>query len=147
MPCNSDYLDPNEKERAQHDHAESLKWIYENITLEEVPKIVDQSARSPFGNNVLGVDMVVLHCKVMNSLTEEQKDKIFNGDLRDKQRRKTINLYYEHEDRDKQKKKEEEDERRFALRVEIDDDLDELDMFHLRMVKNFIDNLEREEAE
>lgn len=83
MPCNSDYLAPNQKEKNSQEVAQHLVYLSKNITL-HLDSSVIKAAKDSYGNSEKLNQMVFDLCNICRSLTKEERDKyIYNGHNKD----------------------------------------------------------------
>ena len=99
MPCNSDYMDPNQSERNSKEVAEHLMYIQSLQPYIILPKYISEAANNFYGNSDKLNEMVVLLCSIISRFDNEELNRIvYNG--KDPKSRKLANWWDIHEKED-----------------------------------------------
>lgn len=127
MPCNSDYLAPNEKERYRKLCAELILYIQELKGLIFEPKYqgcIEYCAKDDFGGTAydgmfeLIFDPIVELCTIIRSFPDEEREQlIYGGDMRLKKQRQLIDYWEEHYKADRERQ-----EAELALQRKLQED-------------------------
>lgn len=105
MPCNSDYLNPNDAEKNSATVAKHLVYVMTTLGM-AVPKEYMDASVSIYGNTEILDEMVVRLCYILSSSTEEELDLlVYNS--RSRAARELANWWEEHQEADKRRIKEE----------------------------------------
>ena len=114
MPCDSSYMNPNCAEEDSREAAGHLVYI-NSIKKLDLPEYVKEAAKDFYGNQHKLNDIVVLLCKTISEMTEDELNTIvYNG--RSKQSRDLANWWETHQAADRKRiKKEEADKKRREL--------------------------------
>lgn len=100
MPCNSDHMEPNVKERQINEAAQLLSYAYRALG-RVVPKRVVDAANSPYGAGG-GEEMMVELCDLIRNMNEVQQAQIvFNGRVREA--RRLADWWEEHQEEDRKR--------------------------------------------
>lgn len=106
MPCNSDYMNPSEKEQQLQETAMLLTWLNYQLGIRSTDKM-HMAAKNQYCRD----DYVPELCKLVRSLTEEQMNTyVYNG--RDRMSRKLADWWDEHEAADRKRVAKEEEARK-----------------------------------
>ena len=75
MPCDSSYMNPNRAEENSKEAAEHLVYI-NSIKKIDLPEYVKDAAKNFYGNQHKLNDIVVLLCKTVSEMTEDELNTI-----------------------------------------------------------------------
>lgn len=105
MPCRSDYMEPNGRERRLQKTAQLYAYV-----LEKLDQPVPQKVQEASGNIYCTSDFVPKLCKLLSGLNEQVLDELMY-DGRSKMARKLADWWDEHLEADRQRLKQERDEK------------------------------------
>jgi hypothetical protein len=101
MPCNSDYMNPTEKERQLQETAKLYAYALRSVGL-RVPRAVSKAAV----NSYCGVDFVVNLCDLIRNMNQVELERVvYNGHSRES--RRLADWWEVHERADEARKKKE----------------------------------------
>lgn len=112
MPCNSDYLDPNEREREHQRAAKLLVYIHERLAFECPAWITKEAANSYASDERL----IPLLCKTMTNMSEVMRDNFTYKSARLPEARDLADWWETHQEADRKRvAREQEQEAKAAL--------------------------------
>lgn len=103
MPCNSSYMEPDHREREMKEAAQLMLYVLKSEGREPL-EWVEKAANHCYGDSD-GRDTIALLCERLRNMTEEQRDKVVYGDLRNKTGRRLADWWERHLENDKERKR------------------------------------------
>ena len=112
MPCRSDYLEPNAREKESAEIMKIISWLFPKLG-KKTPLFVHQNVNSRYGLPGECDNLTKLLCSTIREMTEDQLDKfVYNG--RDRDARELADWWDNHKEVDRKR------EQREAREVELE---------------------------